>query len=75
MDTSYIFEQAGTLKNIKDNGLWYATLPKATLKEIFEESPEIKKNWDKTYGDRLVKLVFIGQKMDKEKLKNTLDQI
>ena len=75
MDTSYLFEQAGTQKNITDNGLWYATLPKDKLDEIFKEAPELKKGWDDEFGDRLVKLVFIGQHMDKEKLKNTLDKI
>ncbi|MBO7218592.1 MAG: GTP-binding protein [Clostridia bacterium] len=75
MDTSYLFEQAGTQKNITDNGLWYASLPKEHLEQLFKEAPELKKGWDEEFGDRLVKLVFIGQHLDKEELKNTLDKI
>ena len=75
LDTSYLFEQAGTQKNITDNGLWYASIPKDQLNQLFKEIPDLKKGWDEKYGDRLVKLVFIGQHMDKDALKHRLDEI
>ena len=75
VDTSYLFEQAGTQKNITDNGLWYASIPQEQLDQLFKEIPDLKKGWDPEYGDRLVKLVFIGQYMDKDELKHRLDEI
>ena len=72
-DTCYIFEQAGKQVNLRNAGLWYATMPKDELADLFERNPKIKQDWEEPYGDRMQKLVFIGQKMDKEQLKNLLD--
>jgi G3E family GTPase len=35
--------------------------------------PSLAKDWDPDYGDRMVKLVFIGQHLDKEELTRQLD--
>lgn len=74
-DMSYLFEQAGTQKNLTESGLWYATMPEAELKQMLATDPMLKRDWDEVYGDRMIKLVFIGQHMDKEKIVETLNNI
>lgn len=69
----YLFEQAGKQFSLKNCGQWYATMPEDQLKRLMEAQPEIKADWDETYGDRMQKLVFIGQKLDKKALKEMLD--
>ena len=72
-DMSFIFEQSGVQKKISESGLWWATAPEEELKAMAERNPLIMRDWDDTYGDRMVKLVFIGQKMDREKITKELD--
>ncbi len=75
-DICYLFEQAGKQFSLKNCGQWYATMPKDQLKRLLEAEPKLKADWDETYGDRMQKLVFIGQKMDanmKAFLKEALD--
>ena len=71
---SYIFEQAGKQIQASYGGDWIATAPKEELDEIIRENPEVLKDWDDEVGDRMIKLVFIGQKMDKEEIISTLDK-
>ena len=73
LDKCYLFEQAGIQKTIKDAGLWYATMPKDELAEAILRDPSIAKDWDERYGDRMIKIVFIGQKMDVETIVRQLD--
>ena len=56
-------------------GLWVASAPEDEKKKIIEESPEILKNWDEKVGDRIIKLVFIGQDLEKDLIKKELDEI
>ncbi len=70
---SYLFEQAGTQKNLQESGLWIATAPEEEKNQILEDNPDMLKEWKEPYGDRMEKLVFIGQKMDKEAICNALD--
>lgn len=72
-DTCYVFEQAGRQFSLKNAGLWYATMSEDELKDLLEREPKIAAEWDSEYGDRMQKLVFIGQKMDKESIKLQLD--
>lgn len=72
-DMSYLFEQAGRQFQLKAAGRWYATAPEEDLKQIAAEDPNFMKDWDPVYGDRMQKLVFIGQHLDKEKLSEDLD--
>lgn len=73
-DMSYIYEQAGRQKNLTENGPWYATLPANQIAQLMNDE-RFKKDWDKTYGDRMIKLVFIGQHIDKHKIIEELDKI
>lgn len=70
---SYIFEQAGVQKKLSDGGPWFCTLPEEQLREFKRQNPEIERDWDEHYGDKMQKIVFIGQKLDKEKLIEELD--
>lgn len=72
-DMSYIFEQAGSQKQLTQYGRWYATMPKVELEKLLEEEPGLAKEWDDKYGDRMQKIVFIGQKLNKEELARQLD--
>lgn len=73
LDKCYLFEQAGIQKTIKDAGLWYATMPKDELAEAILKDPGIAQDWDSHYGDRMVKIVFIGQNLNKEAVTEQLD--
>ena len=72
-DTCYVFEQAGKQVSIRNAGQWYATMPKAELEQLMERNPGLCQDWDEQYGDRMQKLVFIGQHLDKELIAKELD--
>ncbi|MBR6133699.1 MAG: GTP-binding protein [Bacilli bacterium] len=74
-DMSYMFEQAGTLKNIMEAGNWLAAEPPELQEQVLSQNPDIEKDWDEFYGDRMVKLVYIGQGIDKEEISKELDKI
>lgn len=74
-DMSYMFEQAGTLKNIGEAGLWLAAESPKLQKEVLAANPDLQKDWDPFYGDRMVKLVFIGKGISKEEISKELDEI
>ena len=72
-DMSYIFEQAGVQKKLTEAGYWYATAPEEELRQLKEMDPNIEKDWDPVYGDRMIKLVFIGQNLDRKAISEALD--
>ncbi len=72
-DMSYLFEQAGRQKSLKEAGYWFATAPEEELKQILEREPQLRRDWDEEIGDRMIKLVFIGKDLDKEHLASDLD--
>lgn len=73
-DKCYLFEQAGLQKSIKDAGLWYATMPADELGAMMLQDPKLAQDWDELYGDRMIKIVFIGQHMDKDAICAALDE-
>lgn len=74
IDKCWVFEQSGRQKSIKEAGLWYATMPREELAEMALRDPSIVRDWDPDYGDRMNKLVFIGQNLDKEAITQALDE-
>ena len=72
-DKCYVFEQAGKQVQIRDAGQWYATMPAEQLERMKAQTPALRRDWDETYGDRMQKLVFIGQNLDQEAIIKELD--
>ena len=73
-DMCYVFEQAGSQFNLKQAGNFYATMPENELMQLMAQDTLLQRDWDEQYGDRMQKLVFIGQYLDKEKICEALDQ-
>mgnify|MGYP002739757656 FL=1 len=72
-DMSILFEQAGVQKKITEAGLWYATAPEEELRQLMQYEPGLARDWDDVYGDRMIKLVFIGQHLDRDAIESALD--
>ncbi len=72
-DMCYVFEQAGSQVSLRNAGQWYATMPKDELEEFKKNNPGAVKDWDPEYGDRMQKLVFIGQDMNRKEIEDLLD--
>ena len=72
-DTCYLFEQAGKQVSLRDTGQWYATMPDEELLDFMRRNPDMMRDWDDTYGDRMQKLVFIGQHLDRDAITAELD--
>ena len=72
-ETGYIFEQAGQQVQAYESGQWIASAPRHERKQLLKENPDVAKDWDETYGDRMIKLVFIGKDMDKKSIIEKLD--
>ncbi|MCI6618998.1 MAG: GTP-binding protein, partial [Prevotella sp.] len=74
MDTCYVFEQAGRQVGLRNAGQWYATMEREELEQMMERNPGLRRDWDDHYGDRMQKLVFIGQHLDQAAITRDLDQ-
>ena len=72
-DMCYLFEQAGRQFNLRKAGEWFATMPKEELMQLMAQDAQLRADWDDQYGDRMQKLVFIGQHLDKKALTDALD--
>ena len=73
-DMCYLFEQAGKQVSMRQAGQWFATMPQEELAEMMERDAALRADWDEHYGDRMQKLVFIGQHLDKALIAHTLDE-
>ena len=73
-DVCYVFEQAGKQVGLQNAGQWYATMPKAELDAMLAKDAGLRKDWNERYGDRMQKIVFIGQHLDKEAITTLLDE-
>ena len=72
---SYVYEQAGKQKVLTENGPWYATLPRYQIEQMLLNDERFRHDWDPQYGDRMIKLVFIGQHINKQDIIDELDKI
>lgn len=72
-EMSYLFEQAGIQKKLTEAGQWYATAPEDDLMMLMQQNPDMMRDWHEHYGDRMIKLVFIGQHLDREAISRELD--
>lgn len=73
-DMSYLFESAGMQRNLREAGYWFATAPKEELEIMLMRDPALQRDWDEEFGDRMVKLVFIGKDIDMKALFDSLDK-
>ena len=73
-DMCYLFEQAGKQFNLKQAGSFYATMPQEELMQMMAQDPMLQRDWDEQYGDRMQKLVFIGQHLDRHAIEHALDE-
>ena len=73
-DMCYVFEQAGSQVSLRNAGQWYASMPEDELEEFRKNNPGAFRNWDDEYGDRMQKLVFIGQDMNRKEIEAALDE-
>ncbi len=69
----YVFEQAGKQFECYQADNWVAAYPKKEREEFIASHPDIKKDWHEVWGDRMVKLVFIGKNLNTHELKKRLD--
>ena len=72
-DVCYVFEQAGRQTTVRNAGNWFATMPKRELEMMLERDSNLRRDWDEVYGDRMQKIVFIGQNLDKALIKKEMD--
>ena len=72
-DMSFLFEQAGRQKKLTESGYWYATAPEEELIALMQREPGLMRDWDEKYGDRMIKLVIIGQHLDRAAITASLD--
>ncbi len=56
-----LFEQAGRNASITELSEWVSAWPKDELDKVLKDFPDIKDDWDETYGDRCNQVVFIGK--------------
>ena len=72
-DMSFLFEQAGVQKKLTEAGFWFASAPEDELVQFMQNEPGLARDWDPEYGDRMIKLVFIGQNLDRQAITAHLD--
>lgn len=72
-DMSLLFETAGHQKSLSEAGLWYATAPEEDLMVLMVQNPDMMRDWDPVYGDRMIKLVIIGRDLDRKAITGMLD--
>ena len=73
---AYVYESAGRQRKLNQTGEWYSgKLTKKQIRYLIENDENFAHDWDEKYGDKLIKLVFIGQNLDKEGIKRELDNI
>lgn len=73
-DMALLFETSGQQVQLQATGKWIASAPKREMEKLLQENPNIEADWDDLYGDRMIKLCIIGQKLDKEKITKELDE-
>ena len=69
----FLFEQSGVQKTVKDAGYWFATMPEDRLSQLMASDAALRRDWDPVYGDRMIKIVFIGQNLDREEIDRLMD--
>jgi G3E family GTPase len=74
MEESGMLSIAGGACNIDPAGKWWVATPLDDWPDDAEEVKAIREQWTKDWGDRRQELVFIGIKLDQERLCRSLDK-
>ena len=51
----------------------YRQISQEEALEMMQRDRKLRQDWDPVYGDRMQKIVFIGQHLDKKALANLMD--
>jgi G3E family GTPase len=76
-DHALLWSQAGGSSKAEVYGKWWASVSmadRARSAAYMENQDFIQKKWNKTWGDRLNELVMIGPSLDKEKVRQELEE-
>lgn len=74
-DMAWVLETSGRQITAGYSGSWLAVEKKAVQDKVLANDPQMRQNWDKKYGDRMIKLVIIGTHLDHEKISSELDSL
>ena len=74
-DMAYVFETSGRQISAGASGRWLASCPKEEQEEVLAQEGKVQAEWDEEYGDRMIKLCIIGQKLDKAQITKELDAL
>ena len=67
------WSHAGTHFEVRDEGAWWAALPKEEWPEGQTQVDFIMHDYEGEFGDRRQEIIFIGQKMDQHAIVKALD--
>lgn len=73
-DMAYLFETSGKQINCGPYGKWLAEAPAEERERLLDENPNVRKEWDEKYGDRIIRLCIIGKNLDKQAVAAALDE-
>ena len=70
----YEWSQAGGVSSVGAMGCWWAAVPREEWAHAGSPRPDEQPDWHARFGDRAQQLVFIGQNLDEQKLRQRLEQ-
>ena len=75
-EQALIWSQAGGSLKADSAGVWWCSMPlqqRVQYAAFAENQKQIEAKWDKTFGDRLNEIVFIGMEMNEEYIRTQLN--
>jgi len=75
-EQALVWSQAGGSLKADSAGVWWSSMPyekRIDYVAFIENQKQIESGWDKSFGDRINEIVFIGQDMEVEEIKADLE--
>ena len=75
-DQALIWSSAGGSIKSDPAGVWWASMPfseRINYNAFIDNQAYIESDWEPLFGDRKIELVFIGQQLNTDKIKNQLE--
>lgn len=75
-DDAINFSQAGGSSRLEKAGVWWCSMPfseRLNYASFVQNRDYIESRWNKKWGDRLNEIVFIGQNLDENLMKEQLN--